>query len=1285
MQKSRGTFLREDVMLRSKEARSDVIACTILTHGRPDPKVVEIAVPGSFQPDAYSELTKKEVTRAVMGPKRTAPSYGSFKPRNTLGQKSRTLVSTSDGYSGSVAKRTAATAAGDRASKKKKLSEQPEEISDSDDEDVLSKGHRPLQASRSNRYSQFQSDIPPTTSRRRAVRSYKGGIEEYSSVEKVTSSAQYGRKQGQRGQLATLPLIENASDRTLAEHSAVTSPGFQKNGLDDLKKERHQRNGVATGERSNYFLKEKAFPGNDVHSAINVEDQDIIWENQPANQEPLSALKPSRTGVRPGERQGLMNVQLSSIPNSTKRRGEREVRGKFRSDINEVFTKETAKGEDTVPVPVSGVEKEDTGHNYYAISLVVTQTHPDGLRGDLRLVHIDDCLALFHEDDPLEMYEDLIHLPSVRRILYSAEGNSTLLRVDMAKRESRPYMVFLQCRAHPVFTEFVMSLQKITGVELKSISPEKLEKIVANAKKEWISAQSRQVDRDDLMLMKERKRRRDAEDEVQDVEAPENKKTKARPKLRESLLGSFASAEERALESIPQTRRKHYSTQGDEDNAPELGQTPTQTHTGIDEILDSVQLRRENPKRSGLRTHSTRRAVGASQQRLAEAEEFPEHLRYSVMQGLGRSWKRPLTFPKEGKRRATVEFSDLPKLDEGQCLNDSLIEFYIRYLILNLEVASPEVAKNVYFFNTYFFTTLKGSSGKINYDGVKKWTRNVDLFTYDYVVVPINESFHWYIAVICNLPSLTRNIPSMSGDSDADKSVEGNEMVALALRSDTQEREEVDSIEIQAPAAASHPTSETILVDSDMQIGGDEERTRKSFSDLRIDDEVEEGAATGQNQDAQSDGIDAEYNTPKPIQGSQHDAVQIEVLDHDEPTTVQVEETVLRSPTDSQSPKHGFGKSKKKRKSFVPLKVLDPNKPAIVTLDSLGLPHPTAIRAIKDYLKEEAKEKRGGMEIDESEIKGMTAKGIPQQSNFSDCGLYLLGYLDKFVEDPRGFVTKLLQKQFEAERDWPKLRPSEMRAQVRDLIQGLHREQESEHKDGKRKFSRASDSRPLHKAEEEIENLKEPVPLGRTPPEEPQAANPPSSETQEGASKSPAEVLRTGPSTRRDALASALPLDAEIGDTYDLDSKSTTSGNISKSRSRTASPRKIAQETLVVLDSQDDPDNASLRGAQLSTHKEGRKEMPNLQSTAEEESRLPVHEAQECPRLEDPRSTALDRQDSSRRRSSSDDEVLVDIAHCDGKPESQVERRVDHKKGKKKKKDKEMDEQRIEAVIEVSD
>ena len=77
-------------------------------------------------------------------------------------------------------------------------------------------------------------------------------------------------------------------------------------------------------------------------------------------------------------------------------------------------------------------------------------------------------------------------------------------------------------------------------------------------------------------------------------------------------------------------------------------------------------------------------------------------------------------------------------------MNDNIIEFYLKYI--EHRVVLKESVDQFYFFNTFFFKTFS----KGGYDKVKKWTRNVDIFSKKYILIPINDKLHWSLAIICN-------------------------------------------------------------------------------------------------------------------------------------------------------------------------------------------------------------------------------------------------------------------------------------------------------------------------------------------------------------------------------------------------------------------------------------------------------------------------------------------------------------------------------------------------------
>ena len=449
-----------------------------------------------------------------------------------------------------------------------------------------------------------------------------------------------------------------------------------------------------------------------------------------------------------------------------------------------------------------------------------------------------------------------------------------------------------------------------------------------------------------------------------------------------------------------------------------------------------------------LRRSTRNSAVHDGESLLSTLDGVPEKEKYSVKHGLGDPWKKPLTYPKIGKKKTTVEWSDLERLDEGEFLNDNLISFYLRYREQRLEEERPELAKRVYFFNTFFFATLtsahKGRK-RFNYEGVQKWTRSVDLFTYDYIIVPINEQAHWYLAIICNLPALDRDLAMP--DERASSPIENGD---ATLKREPSQTEEYASI---ATNQAGGNESEIL---QPFAKEPNERETRTSFSQLSLEHDARSPAGDKINLH--------EPEAPRKVRPSSEDKEMLDIQIEDTmpgfaasketegpPAPTKEQEDEVGDPIEDQDegPKAAAKSRKSKRKSLpAPITKVDPRKPAIITFDSLGLPRGQTIRILKDYLREEAKAKRG-MEFEDSQIKGINAKRIPQQDNFSDCGVFLLGYVDTFLgleSDPKDFITRTIQ-QTHGEKDWSKLVPGDLRASIRNQVRELHKIQTNERRE----------------------------------------------------------------------------------------------------------------------------------------------------------------------------------------------------------------------------------------------
>ncbi|KAI7689073.1 cysteine proteinase, partial [Hortaea werneckii] len=321
-----------------------------------------------------------------------------------------------------------------------------------------------------------------------------------------------------------------------------------------------------------------------------------------------------------------------------------------------------------------------------------------------------------------------------------------------------------------------------------------------------------------------------------------------------------------------------------------------------------------------------------------------------------REWSHPVTYPAQGARRVTVEFSDLERLDEGEFLNDNIISFAMRRIE---EQMAPEEKETVHFFNSYFYSFLTTKNGRkaFNYDAVKRWTKNKDVFSTRYIVVPICVDLHWFVAIICNLPELSRKL---AGDDEQEREVkEGSNALDSGQVTEVEETFDGFGTGVENGKASTNFEHGDLEEQKDAQLNAKEEN---------VTDSSRQAAANGK-------------------------------------------------------------KGKRKKTPPTPRKY-GPDTPSIITLDSFGSPHTAEIRFLKDYLKAEADAKRG-MEFDRDALQGVTAKGIPEQTNFCDCGVYLIGYIEQFAKDPRGFVSKVLSKQLDQQADFASFDPSAKRAEVR--------------------------------------------------------------------------------------------------------------------------------------------------------------------------------------------------------------------------------------------------------------
>ena len=120
----------------------------------------------------------------------------------------------------------------------------------------------------------------------------------------------------------------------------------------------------------------------------------------------------------------------------------------------------------------------------------------------------------------------------------------------------------------------------------------------------------------------------------------------------------------------------------------------------------------------------------------------------------------PITIYKGNLRRINPDNPDF--------LSDNVIDFKIRHIMNQLE---DHVKNRIHVFSCLFYSKLSEASNDVaSHALVARWTKNVNLFEKDFVLVPVNMSYHWSLTVVvrpglllvCELSFPFYTIPSIS-------------------------------------------------------------------------------------------------------------------------------------------------------------------------------------------------------------------------------------------------------------------------------------------------------------------------------------------------------------------------------------------------------------------------------------------------------------------------------------------------------------------------------------------
>ncbi|XP_073531688.1 sentrin-specific protease 6 isoform X3 [Phyllobates terribilis] len=424
--------------------------------------------------------------------------------------------------------------------------------------------------------------------------------------------------------------------------------------------------------------------------------------------------------------------------------------------------------------------------------------------------------------------------------------------------------------------------------------------------------------------------------------------------------------------------------------------------------------------------------------------------------------------PPPAKGGISVTNEDLHCLNEGEFLNDVIIDFYLKYLVLE---KLREKADKIHIFSSFFYKRLNQRERRNLQDTanltlqqrrhgrVKTWTRHVDIFQKDFIFVPLNEAAHWFLAVIC-FPGLkepmyypNKYYQETSSPSTAAAQTDDNRTSATPTELQTC----LQSGSSKSPPKKSSSKKQT-LPSGDTSSGTEDSDTpgnRRRHSLRKNDQGLQESDDSLKTPFPQMDcstenvnGIASECKTPLRQADGLH-RIKISYSDSPDDPKKSEEELIDSDQDNLDESSDDGGLADDNFTSEAGKWHLKPNlckQPCILLMDSLrGPSRSNVVKTLREYLEIEWEVKKGSKRsFSKDYMKGSNPR-VPQQNNFSDCGVFVLQYVESFFENPiQSFDLPMNLT------DWfPQQRMKTKREEIRNLILGLQ-ELQSKDKTGQR-------------------------------------------------------------------------------------------------------------------------------------------------------------------------------------------------------------------------------------------
>ncbi|PNJ51679.1 SENP6 isoform 5 [Pongo abelii] len=435
--------------------------------------------------------------------------------------------------------------------------------------------------------------------------------------------------------------------------------------------------------------------------------------------------------------------------------------------------------------------------------------------------------------------------------------------------------------------------------------------------------------------------------------------------------------------------------------------------------------------------------------------------------------------PPPAKGGISVTNEDLHCLNEGEFLNDVIIDFYLKYLVL--EKLKKEDADRIHIFSSFFYKRLNQrerrnhettnlSIQQKRHGRVKTWTRHVDIFEKDFIFVPLNEAAHWFLAVVC-FPGLEKPKYEPNPHYHENAVIQKCSTVEdSCISSSASEMESCSQNSSAKPVIKKMLNKKHCIAVIDSNPGQEESdpRYKRNICSVKYsvkkinhtaseNEEFNKGESTSQKvadrtkseNGLQNEGLSSTHHTDGLSK------IRLNYSDESPEAGKMLEDELVDfSDQDNQddSSDDGFLADDNCNSEIGQwhLKSTICKQPCILLMDSLrGPSRSNVVKILREYLEVEWEVKKGSKRSFSKDVmKGSNPK-VPQQNNFSDCGVYVLQYVESFFENPiLNFELPMNLANW-----FPPPRMRTKREEIRNIILKLQEDQSKEKKKHKDTYS----------------------------------------------------------------------------------------------------------------------------------------------------------------------------------------------------------------------------------------